>query len=172
MEKGGCERKRLKLRSRQNRLCSRRGITFVELLFVVFVFVAAGAGIFGSYLSSHYLAYFARDTMIATEDLKDVMERINSTPYNTLFDCAAGTTLEQFPVGVANGPAQNRYVNIVSGNGQFPLRNEQITVTYPNLAACVGGSIPGRAEILVTVTWTSLSGRQRTLAVSTIRTSS
>lgn len=172
MKSGGSQRKKTVGCNLPRRLASRRGITFVELLFVIFVFVAAGAGIFGSYLSTHYLAYFARETMIATEDLKDVMERLNSTPYNTLFDCAAGTQLEQFPSGVANGPAQNPYVNIVSATGQFPLRNEQITVTYPNLAACVGGSIPGRAEILATVTWTSLGGRQRTLSVSTIRTSS
>lgn len=158
----------------QSRICSRRlsshGVTFVELLFVIFVFVAAGAGILGSYLSTHYLAHYARETMIATEDLKDMMERINSTPYTTLFDCSAGTQLEQFPDGAVNGPAQNQYVNIVSSNGQFPLVNEQVTVTYPNLPACVGGTIPNRAEVLVTVAWTGAGGRQRTMSLSTVRT--
>ena len=130
------------------------GFTFVELLLVVFVLVAAGTGIFGSFLSTHLLTQYARDTMIAMDDLRDMMERIHATPFASL--------PTDFPAGDADGPAGNPYPAIV-GNGTYVLSSEQITVTYPSQTA-------SRREILVTVNWQS-HGRQRAAALSTIRTS-
>jgi len=131
-----------------------RGFTFVELLLVIFILVAAGSGILGSFLSTHLLTQYARDSMIAVDDLRDMMERIQSTPFTDL--------LTSFPANVADGPAANPYPSIVA-NGAYALSNQQITVTYPAMT-------PTRREILVTVSWRT-RGRQRAAALSTVRTS-
>jgi len=132
----------------------QRGFTFVELLLVIFVLVAAGTGILGSFLSTHLLTQYGRDTMVAMEDLKDMMERIHATPFTDL--------LTDFPAGDANGPAGNAYTCIVGNNG-YTLSDQQITVTYPAQTAT-------RREVLVTLSWTS-RGRTRSAALSTVRTS-
>lgn len=136
----------------------RNGFTFVELLLVIFVLVAAAAGIVGSYLSSHYLSQYGRETMIANDDLRDMMERINATPFSAL--------QTNFPSGTVNGPGGNPYERIVDSvvNGVFPLPGEQITVTYPSQSAT-------RLEVLVTVTWTHRGG-QRTASIVGLRTNS
>jgi len=144
--------------AKKSRRAASRGLTFVELLLVMFVFIAAGTGILGSYLSTHFLSQYAKDTMISTGDLKDMMERINATPFATL--------LANFPNDAANA---NGYQTIVAGQtggtpNPFALQNESITVTYPSQTAT-------RLEVLVTVNWRSL-GRDRSASMSTIRTSS
>lgn len=129
-----------------------QGFTFVELLLVIFVLMTASAGIIGAYLSTHYLSHYAKETMMATDDLRDMMERINATPFSSL-----GVN---FPAGTANGPA-NSYPGIVGG---YLLPGESITVTYPSVS-------PTRREVLVAVTWTSRGG-QRTAALTGLKTSS
>ena len=129
------------------------GMTLIELLLAVFVFVAAGAGIVGAYLSTHYLSQHAKETMIALDDLNDMMERVHSTPFTALGG--------RFPNGVANGSWANPYSNIV---GAYRLGSEQITVVHRN-----PGSDP--LELIVTVSWTDRT-RARTASASTIRTSS
>lgn len=132
----------------------RGGFTFIELMLVIFVLAAAGTGILGSFLSTHLLTQHGRDTMVAVEDLKDMMERIHATPFTDL--------LTDFPAGDADGPAGNAYTAIVGNNG-YTLPGQQITVTYPAQTAT-------RREILVTLNWTS-RGRARSAALSTVRTS-
>ena len=131
----------------------RTGIMFVELLLVLFIFVVVGAGVVGSYLSIQILSQHARETMVAMEDLKDMMERINSTPFTS--------QLTNFPSGVANGPVANNYATIVGG---YTLPSQSLTVTYPAQSAT-------RLEILVALSWSS-SGRARMVALSTVKTSS
>lgn len=128
------------------------GFTFVELLLVVFVLITAGAGLVGSYFSTLYLSHYAKEVMMATDDLRDMMERINATPFSAL--------AANFPSGVANGTG-NSYPGIV---GAYALQNESITVTYP----AVSGT---KREVLVTVTWTS-RGATRSSAIAGLRTSS
>ena len=139
--------------SSARRRARRRGLTFVELLLVLFIFVVVGAGVVGSYLSIHVLSQHARETMVAMEDLKDMMERMNSTSFTS--------QLTNFPSGVANGPVTNIYATIVGG---YTLPNQSVTVTYPAQSAT-------RLEILVALSWSS-SGRARTVALSTVKTSS
>ncbi len=128
------------------------GFTFVELLLVIFVLITASAGIIGSYFSTHFLSHYAKETMMATDDLRDMMERIYATPFSALN--------ANFPAGTANGPA-NSYSGIVGG---YLLSGESITVTYPSVSAT-------RRELLVAVTWTS-RGSQRVASLSGVRTSS
>ncbi len=136
------------------RFHDRIGSTFVELLVALFVLVTASSGLLGAYLSGHLLNEQARQERMAYEDMRDMMERIQATGFAAL----AAT----FPTGTANGGgAPTPYELIV---GVYTLPNEQITVTYPVVAA-------DRREILVTLTWTQRT-RARTASVSTVRTSS
>lgn len=127
------------------------GFTFVELLLVIFVLITAGAGIIGSYFSTHYLSHYAKEVLMATDDLRDMMERINAAPFNAL--------AASFPAGVANGTG-NSYPAIVGG---YLLPGESITVTYPSVTAT-------KREIIVTVSWTS-RGAARTSSLTGLRTS-
>jgi len=122
-------------------------------MLVLLIFVIVGSGVVGSYLSIHILSQHGQETMVAMEDLTDMMERIHATPFASL--------LTGFPSGVANGPGANNYATIVGG---YTLPGESLTVTYPSQSGT-------RLEILVALSWTSL-GRARTLAVSTVKTSS
>ena len=132
-------------------LRGRGGVPFVEVLLGTFVAVAAGTGILGSYLSCQSLTEHARQTMIAMNDLKAIMERMQATPFTNL--------QVQFPATVPNGPAANLYTNIVGG---YVLQNETVTATYPSIGT-------GRLEVLLTLTWNQ-NGRARTATLTTIRT--
>ena len=127
-----------------------RGVTLVEVLLAVFILVAAGSGILGSYLACHQLSEHATSTMRAVDHLEDVMEHIESTPFDTLQTF--------FPGGVVDGGA-NDYEGIVGG---YTLDNEQIVVTYPSQTT-------GRLEMLVTVNW-AYRGRTQSTSLSTVRT--
>lgn len=129
----------------------RSGVSLVEILIALFVFLIAGSGILSATLSSHQLAESANTTMRAVDDLDDIMERIAATPFAGLQG--------RFPDGVPNGGASD-YAAMVGG---YTLDNEQITVTYPSVAT-------GRVEMLVTVSWT-YRGRVMSSRLSTVRTS-
>ena len=134
------------------RVSHHAGLSFIEIVLALFLFVLTGSGILSSYLSCHHLSEHATNTMRAVSDLDDMMERIRATPFNTL--------QTNFPSGVANGLG-NSYVGIVGG---YTLDGEQIVVTYPSQTLV-------RLEILVTVNWTQ-RGRARTTQLSTVRTTS
>lgn len=129
-----------------------RGVSYVEILLAVVLFITAGAAILGASLAMHDLSDHATKSMRAVSDLQTVMERIASTAFQNV--------LTQFPGGVVDGGANN-YAAIVGG---YTLPGEQITVTYPSQTA-------DRLEIVVTLNWTHRS-RLRTTVLSTIRTNS
>lgn len=133
------------------RLHSKRGLSLVELVIALFVFVIASAGVLSSYLSSSQLIQDATNQMRAVEDLGDLMEQIQATPYDDL--------LATFPTGVVDGGGTD-YDGLVGG---YTLQDQQIVVTYPSQTT-------GRMEVLVTVSWGFL-GRAYTKSLSTVRTS-
>ena len=130
------------------------GVTLVELLLAISVLVIAGVGLLGAYHSALHLTETAQQATVAVNDLKDIMERIKTTPFTQL--------QASFPSGAANGPGgAQAYTNVVGG---YTLPNEQITVTHsPNTAA-------DPRELIVRLTWTN-RGRTYQRSVSTIRAS-
>jgi len=136
------------------------GFTLVELLSAIAIVCFAGLWLLGSYQASWQLAEVAEQQAIATDDLKDMMEKIKTTPFNRL------TT--DFPNGAVNGivgPGTDKYLAIVgSSGGVYSLQGEQITVTHtPDTNA-------DPRELKVQVTWTN-RGRTYRQSASTIRTS-
>ena len=127
------------------------GMSLVEVVITLAVFVVAGLGIVGAHFYSNQLSEYATSSMRAVNDLEDIMERIHATPFDNL--------QATFPAGVPNGVG-NAYAAIVGG---YTLGSEQITVTYPSVTT-------GRLEMVVTVNWTERL-RQRSTSLSTVRTS-
>ncbi len=127
-------------------------MTLVELLLAAAIFLLTAGGILLGFLASGWLSDSARQQMVASEDTKEMMERIQATPFNNL--------AANFPNNTVNGPGGNPYSTIVGG---YTLPGQSITVTYPNPAA-------DPREIIVTVNWTDHS-RARTLATTNMRTS-
>lgn len=138
-----------------SRIAASRGVTLVELLLAIVIFAIAGVGLLSSYHWALQLMEVGQQSSVATNDLKDIMERIKATPFTRLNT--------DFPHGVANGPAgQFTYTNVVGG--AYTLPGEQITVTHsPNTAA-------DPRELIVQLTWTS-AGRTYQRSVRTLRTS-
>lgn len=131
---------------------ARRGATFVELLLALLVFIVGLGGVLGAFLAANELGEHAQEVMVVLDDLKDVLEEIHATPFESL--------PTRFPAGVANGGANNPYATMVGG---YTLPAEQITITYPAQSS-------DRAELVATLTWVHRS-RLRALHLSTIRTS-
>lgn len=130
----------------------RGGLTLIELVLAVVVLVLAGLAVLGAYQASYHLTEVSQQMGIALKDLKDMMERIKTSPFNTLATA--------FPNGVVGGGAVDQYGPIVGG---YNLPTEQITVTYPT-----PGTNP--LEILVTVTWMNRN-RTYSRSLATFRTS-
>ena len=128
-----------------------RGFTIIELIIALFVFVVAGGGIAGANLYCHRLSEDVTNAMRAVDDLDDMMEHVQATPFSSL--------QVLFPGGVVNGGGGNAYAAVVGG---YTLDGEQIIVTYPSQTA-------GRLEMLVTVNWLQ-RGRSRSARTATIRT--
>ncbi|MBI3320946.1 MAG: hypothetical protein HYZ91_01610 [Candidatus Omnitrophica bacterium] len=125
-----------------------RGMTLVDLLVAVTVAVIGGVWLLASYHSILHLTEVSQQSMVALNDLKDMMERIKTTPFTQL------TTT--FPTGVAGA-----YNGIVGG---YTLPNQQITVTHqPNTSA-------DPRELVVQVTWTNRN-RNYQRSLSTMRAS-
>jgi hypothetical protein len=126
---------------------ARAGALFVEILAAVLVLGLAGVGLVASYLSLHRLVSDGREMQVAVDDMRDMVERIHGTAFNSL-----ATT---FPAGVGVYTAVT---------GPYLLRNQQISIAYPAVT-------PDKREIVVTLTWQQ-GNRTRTVSSSTIRTSS
>jgi hypothetical protein len=109
-----------------------------------------------AYQSALHLTEVSQQTNLALSDLRDMMERIKTTPFTAL---AAG-----FPNGAVNGVVgggPDLYTGVVGG---YPLANEQITVTHsPTTAA-------DPRELIVQVQWTN-RGRTYQRRATTVRSS-
>ena len=129
----------------------RAGMTLVELLIAIAVFVVAGVWLLSAYHSALHLTEVAQQTTVAIDDLRDMMERIKATPFSQL--------AANFPNGVANGAA-----GYAVAIGTYTLPNQQVTVTHaPSVTA-------DPRELIVQVTWTN-RGRVHQRSTSTVRSS-
>ena len=130
-----------------------RGSLLVELLIGFGAMVIAAVWLLTAYHSSLQLTEVAQQAAVALDDLKDMMEKIKSTPFAQL--------ATDFPNGTANGGVPDKYGTVVGG---YSLQTEQVTVTHqPNAAA-------DPRELVVQVTWTN-GGRTHQRRVSTMRSS-
>ena len=131
-----------------------KGMMLIELLIAISAVVLGAVWLLGAYHSSIYLTRVSQDGSIAINDLRDMMERIRTTPFAQLDDL--------FPDGAVNGKVgagPETYAGFIGG---FTLQNEQITVTHsPNTAA-------DPREMIVRLTWTN-QGRQYQRRLSTVR---
>ena len=134
----------------------RRGMTLVELLIATVVTVLGGLWLLGAYHSVIELTETSQQADVALNDLRDMMERIKTTPFTSL--------AANFPDGAVNGVVgggPNLYAPIV---GSYTLNGEQITVTHrPGTAA-------DPRELIATLRWTHL-GRTYQRSLSTMRVS-
>ncbi len=144
---------RHRIRTHKRGLSNQCGGTLVELMMSIFVMVVAASSILSGFLTADYLTKNATETSLALEDLEDLMERIQSTPFNNL--------QADFQDGVADGGLANDYAAIVGG---YALPGQQITVSYASLTA-------DRIEVVATLSWTQRE-RARTISLSSVRTSS
>ncbi len=125
-----------------------RGMTLVELLIAITVAVIAGVGLLVAYHSILHLTEVSQQSVVALNDLKDMMERIKTTPFSQL--------TATYPNGLVGA-----YSPIVGG---YTLPNQQITVTHqPNTNA-------DPRELIVQVTWTNRN-RNYQRSLSTMRAS-
>lgn len=145
------------VQSRRPRRIRHAGLTLVELLFAVVVFIAAGLGILMAYQSAFELSEVAQQTSMAVNDLHDMMEKIKDTSFG-----AIPTT---FPAGVVGGSGGNPVVTATYGGiiGGYSLTQERVTVTYPS-------PVPDPLEIVVTLSWLN-GARTYTRSLSTMRSS-
>jgi prepilin-type N-terminal cleavage/methylation domain-containing protein len=126
---------------------SKKGFTLIELMIVSSVYIGIIVAIWGVLLGALNHAGMAREVTIATDDLKDVMERMRSIAFPDI-------TVE-YP--------HNTQVS-ASDIGGFLLPSETITVRYPQGA----GADP--LEISVEIAWTSKNGRTLSRIMKTVRT--
>lgn len=134
-------------------LRTRRGVLLAAILFAISAILMAGVWLLGAYGSSIRLAAVAQQSDVALNDLKDMLEKIKSTPFTQLN--------VNFPNGTVNGTAPDLYTTAVGGYG---LASEQITVTHlPNVAA-------DPKQLSVQLTWMD-GARQYTSTMRTFRSS-
>ncbi|MGD2279200.1 MAG: hypothetical protein PVH45_03775 [Candidatus Omnitrophota bacterium] len=123
-----------------------KGLTIVELMIVSLIMVGMLVGIWGVMINSLNYIGLAREESVATDDLKDVMEKMKCVIFSDLFDV--------FPDNQSVDP------DLIGG---FLLNDENIVVTYPQ------GTNADPLEIEVEVTWTRKTGGTRSLSMQTIR---
>ena len=128
-------------------------MTLVELLVAIMVMVLGGLWLLGAYHSVLELTEVSQQADVALNDLRDIMERIKTTPFTSLATV--------FPDGVQDGGGSTPYAPIV---GTYTLSGEQITVTHRPTAAT------DPRELIVTLRWTN-RGRTYQRTLSTMRVS-
>ncbi len=142
--------------ARQGGRSSRRALTLVELLLALLVLTVAGVGILGAYQHALHLTEVSEQSGLALNDLKDMMEKIKSTPFTQL--------TAVFPDGAVNGivgGGPDQYSAIVGG---YSLVQEEITISHePSPAA-------DPREFIVEIAWTN-RGRTYYRQLATMRAS-
>ncbi len=131
---------------------TKRAMTLIEVLIAALIFSLVLGTILGSLEAIVDFLDYTRDSSQSTADLKNMMERLRATPFDSL------TT--KFTNGVTDGPGSNLYTTIVGG---YTLRNEHITVSYvnPNVDPL---------EIKVTNAWQDKKGHSYNASTVTFRT--
>jgi len=127
----------------------KRGLTLVEVMVAAVFIIIAIIALLGVFTVSLNYISRARELHVATDDLKDVLEKIKSTAFVDI------TTV--FPDDTAVPE---------SVVGTFQLDDEVIIVNYPD------GTADDPLEIEVTITWTGRAGGQTySHTFKTLRTS-
>ncbi|MBN2097076.1 MAG: hypothetical protein JW714_01205 [Candidatus Omnitrophica bacterium] len=129
-----------------------KGLSLIELLVAAFIASFAIGATMICFSHVYYLSDLAKDTTVAVSDIRDMMEKIWSTPFEFI--------ASNFPNGDADGPTDTEYNTIVGG---YNLNNEHLRVDYTNPVA-------DPLEIMITCTWTDLRGRAQTMQLATFRT--
>lgn len=131
---------------------NKQGLTLIEILIATLIFSVALGALLSSLAAVVDIIDFSRDRTIAIADLRNIMETIRATPFDSL--------VAKFPNAMADGPANNPYANITGG---YTLKSEHITVTYvnPNIDPL---------EIKVSGTWQDKKSHSFSASLSTFRT--
>ena len=132
------------------------GILLVEILFAIVILIVSVVWLLVAYQSAFSLVETSQQTNVALNDLRDMMERIKTTPFVNLQN--------DFPNGAPNGivgGGTEKYSAVIGG---YSLNNEQVTVTHqPNPTA-------DPQELVVQVSWRN-RGRTYQRQATTIRAS-
>jgi hypothetical protein len=169
------------------------GVTIVEVLFALIVVAISGVWLLGAYHSGIHLTEVSQEAAIALNNLRDMAERIKSSPFNASLPA-------DFPDGISGdgaigsggdvGTGADQYPNIVGidVNGDsvrdYRLTNEQITVAYRDqngavfsgtaaqTLSAINAEIQNRnpLQIIVTVNWVNRA-RTYTKTLSTLKAS-
>jgi prepilin-type N-terminal cleavage/methylation domain-containing protein len=129
-----------------------KGMTLIEILIATLIFTLALGALLNGIMAALYLIDQSRNQTIATNDLRNMMEKIRATSFADMFLL--------FPDSVADGPGNNRYQTYVGG---YSLTNEHITVTYAD-------TLVDPLEIKVNLTWQDKRGRTYNASISTFKT--
>jgi len=125
----------------------KKGMTLVEVMVVAVCILVSIIALLSVFTMSLNFIVKAKELTIATDDLKDVLEKIRCTPFQDL--------AMVFPDGSS--------VN-ASAIGGFLLEDEDIVINYTN------GETSDPLEIEVIVTWTSKNGTIFSRTFKTLRT--
>lgn len=138
------------------KLHETKAMTLAETLGAMVVLVLGGLAIMSSYQSSLHLTEVAHQNALAMDDLKDMMERVQTTSFTQLN--------ANFPDGAINGIiglGPDQYSGIVGGYG---LNTEQIVVRH------VPSIVADPRELVIEVSWTN-HGRLYRKSLATFRSS-
>jgi type II secretory pathway pseudopilin PulG len=124
-----------------------KGFSLIELVVGVFILIVIILVLWEIYSTSVNYIIMAKELRIASDDLQDVMERIQSVNFSGI------TT--SFPDGATVGQ------DMVGG---FDLDNESIVVRYPQ------GTGVDPLQIEVEIDWTDKKGRPHSKIFRTVRT--
>ena len=138
----------------KRRLWSGRGITLIEVLVAVFVFLVASGAAFSTFHYSAQLSETARNRLIALQDARAVLEEIKVVALNQ----ASAINTSQFCTMVQND----------QGQSVTALSNEAITLTT-NPSPITGSTT--LATLTVTVGWMDAAQRAQSLSLSTQKSS-
>lgn len=123
-------------------------ITLVELMIVAVIVFIGILSVWQVYIRAMNMVVQAKELNIATDDAKDVLEKIRAVPFANM--------LTAFPPGAAVNPTTRL-------GAPFALRDEVIRVTYPS------GAGTDLVQVRVTVTWTGKDRRTYTRVFDTKR---
>ena len=125
-----------------------KSFTLIEIMMTSLILVIALMATLGAYVGALNLAAVNREVDIATDDAKDILEKIDSVGFNSITtefpdECCIGSDCD-------NGTGCPG----VSNATEFLLRKQKIEIEYPE------GVTADTLEIKVTVSWVGKTGRR------------